>query len=125
MSLASAGAALASSWASRTSASPLAYCSQHPSRPQQSKGRKEVQPPSQADVARMTALAGELTPPSFAAYLLTAVWSVARPGELDALRWEGPRLSGPRRICIESQLVMPTPARITTPKHDSKRERSR
>ena len=32
-------------------------------------------------------LADELTPPSFAAYLLTACWSAARPGELDALRW--------------------------------------
>ena len=52
-----------------------------------SKGRKEVQPPSQADVARMIALADELTPPSFAAWLLTACWSAARPGELDALQW--------------------------------------
>jgi hypothetical protein len=31
-------------------------------------------------------LADELTPPSFAAYLLTGVYSAARPGELDALR---------------------------------------
>src|SRR5580704_17085301 len=59
----------------------------------QSKGRKEVQPPDQATTARMLAAADELTPPSFAAYLLTAIWSAARPGELDALcgrTWTSP-----------------------------------
>ncbi len=86
---------------------------------QQSKGRKEVQPPSQADVARMTALADELTPPSFAAYLLTAVWSAARPGELDALRWEDLDFQG-ETIRIERQWNVHT-RKLTTPKHDSKR----
>ena len=52
-----------------------------------SKGRKDVQPPDQATVARMIAAADTLTPPSFAAYLRTACWSAARPGELDALKW--------------------------------------
>ena len=52
----------------------------------QSKGRKEVQPPDQAQIAALLDAADELTPPSFAAYLLTAVYSAARPGELDALQ---------------------------------------
>ena len=51
------------------------------------RGRKDVQPPSQADIARFIASADELTPPSFAAYLDVAVHSGMRPGELDALRW--------------------------------------
>ena len=38
--------------------------------------------------AAMIAAADELTPPSFAAYVLTACWSAARPGELDALQWD-------------------------------------
>jgi integrase len=46
-----------------------------------------VQPPSQAEIAQFIALADELTPPSFAAYLDVAVHSGMRPGELDALRW--------------------------------------
>ena len=52
------------------------------------RGRKDVQPPDQAKVAEMLAAADELTPPSFAAYLLTACWSAALPGELDALQWD-------------------------------------
>jgi integrase len=52
-----------------------------------SHGRRDTQPPSQADVARLIALADELTPPSFAAYLDVAVHEGMRPGELDALRW--------------------------------------
>ena len=52
-----------------------------------SRGRRDTQPPSQADVARLIALADELTPPSFAAFLDVAVHEGMRPGELDALRW--------------------------------------
>jgi integrase len=51
------------------------------------RGRRDVQPPTQADIARLVALADELTPPSFAAYLDVAVHTGMRPGELDALRW--------------------------------------
>jgi integrase len=51
------------------------------------RGRRDTQPPTQADIARFIALADELTPPSFAAYLHTAVYEGMRPGELDALRW--------------------------------------
>lgn len=85
----------------------------------QSKGRKDVQPPDQATVARMTALADELTPPSFAAYLLTAVWSAARPGELDALRWDDLDFRA-GDIRIERQWNVKTRT-VTVPKHDSRR----
>ena len=84
-----------------------------------SKGRKEVQPPDQATVARMIASAEELTPPSFAAYLLTACWSAARPGELDALRWTDVDFQT-EEIRIERQWNVRT-AKITQPKHGSRR----
>ena len=54
----------------------------------QSRGRRDIQPPAQKDAARLIALADELTPPSFAAYLHTDVYEGVRPGELDALRWD-------------------------------------
>jgi integrase len=53
-----------------------------------SRGRRDTQPPNQVQIARFVALADELTPPSFAAYLHTAVYEGMRPGELDALRWD-------------------------------------
>ena len=53
-----------------------------------SRGRRDTQPPGQADIARFVALADELTPPSFAAFLHVAVYEGMRPGELDALRWD-------------------------------------
>jgi hypothetical protein len=53
----------------------------------QSRGRRDTQPPTQAEISRFVALAGELTPPSFAAYLDVAVHEGMRFGELDALRW--------------------------------------
>jgi integrase len=52
-----------------------------------SRGRRDTQPPGQAEIAKLIALADELTPPSFAAYLDVAVHEGMRPGELDALRW--------------------------------------
>jgi integrase len=84
-----------------------------------SKGRKELQPPGQAEVARMIALAGELTPPSFAAWLATACWSAARPGELDALRWDDLDFSA-ETITITRQWNAKVRS-ITGPKHDSRR----
>jgi integrase len=53
-----------------------------------SRGRRDTQPPTQTEMARFVALADELTPPSFAAFLHTAVYEGMRPGELDALSWE-------------------------------------
>jgi integrase len=84
-----------------------------------SRGRKDVQPPDQATVARMIAAAGELTPPSFAGYLATACWSAARPGELDALRWSDVDFQADS-IRIERQWNVKV-ARITDPKHGSRR----
>jgi integrase len=43
---------------------------------------------SQVDIAGFVALADELTPPSFAAFLQVAVYEGMRPGELDGLRWD-------------------------------------
>jgi integrase len=83
------------------------------------RGRKDVQPPGQAQVADMIAAADELTPPSFAAYLLTACWSAARPGELDALRWDDLDLER-ETIRIERQWNVHV-RKITPPKHDSRR----
>jgi integrase len=51
-------------------------------------GRRNVQPPTQVDAARLIALADELTPPSFAAYLHFAIYEGTRPGENDGLRVE-------------------------------------
>jgi len=84
-----------------------------------SKGRKDVQPPDQATVARMIATADELAPPSFAAYLLTACWSAARPGELDALRWADVDFTA-EAIRIERQWNVKV-AKVTAPKHGSRR----
>lgn len=84
-----------------------------------SKGRKEIQPPDQAATAKMIAAADELTPPSFAAYLLTAVWSAARPGELDALQWCDLNFQA-EEIRIERQWNAKV-AKLTPPKHGSRR----
>jgi len=84
-----------------------------------SKGRKDAQPPDQATVARMIAAADQLTPPSFAAYLLTACWSAARPGELDALRWTDLDFMA-EAIRIERQWNVKT-RKLTAPKHGSRR----
>ena len=54
---------------------------------QQSRGRRDVQPPAEAETAHLVALADDLTPPSFAAYLDVAIHEGTRPGELDALMW--------------------------------------
>jgi integrase len=54
----------------------------------QGRGRRDVQPPTQVDAARMIELADELTPPTFAAYLHFAIHEGTRPGEGDALRWD-------------------------------------
>jgi integrase len=85
----------------------------------QLRGRKDIKPPDQATAARMLAAADESTPPSFAAWLLTAVWSAARPGELDALRWTDVDFQA-EEIRIERQWNAKTRT-ITGPKHGSVR----
>jgi integrase len=83
------------------------------------RGRKDVKPPSQAKIADMIAAADELTPPSFAAYLMTACWSAARPGELDALQWDDLDFVA-ETIRIERQWNVKA-RKLTAPKHDSRR----
>jgi integrase len=84
-----------------------------------SKGRKNVQPPAPGEVARLVALADELTPPSFAAYLFTACYSAMRPGELDALQWTDLDFTpGGESIRIDRQWNVKA-KKITPPKHGS------
>jgi integrase len=86
-----------------------------------SRGRKDVQPPDPATIARLIATADELTPPSFAAYLLTASYTAARPGELDALRWTDLDFTPDAEVVrIERQWNVKA-KKITPPKHDSRR----
>lgn len=85
-----------------------------------SRGRKDKQPPSQAKVAEMIEWANRLTPPSFAAYLHTAAFEGARPGELDALRWSDVDFPADR-IRIERQWNAKT-REFTLPKHGVRRE---
>ena len=83
----------------------------------QSRGRRDVQPPAEAETAHLVALADRLTPPSFAAYLDTAVHEGMRPGELDALRWADLDFtSGAETIVVERQWNVKTP-QLTLPKH--------
>jgi integrase len=83
----------------------------------QSRGRRDVQPPAEAEAARLIALGDELTPPPFAAYLDVAIHEGARPGELDALRW--PELDftpGAETISIDWQWNARS-RKLTRPKH--------
>ena len=83
----------------------------------QSRGRRDVQPPAEAAAARMIALADELTPPSFAAYLDVAIHEGPRPGELDALQWADLDFTpGAESIRIERQWNVKARA-LTLPKH--------
>jgi integrase len=58
------------------------------------KGNKEKQPPTEEQAWTLIEHARAMTPPSFAAYLEVACWTAARPGELDALRWDWVDLDG-------------------------------
>jgi integrase len=83
----------------------------------QSRGRRDVQPPAEAEAARMVALADELTPPSFAGYLDVSIHEGARPGELDALRWDDLDFTpGAETIHIERQWNVKV-RKFTLPKH--------
>jgi integrase len=80
-----------------------------------SRGRRDTQPPSQAEIARFVALADELTPPSFAAYLDVAVHEGVRPGELDALRWD--RIDFQAQTILVDQQWCAKTREFTAPKH--------
>ena len=83
----------------------------------QSRGRRNVQPPAEAEAQRMIALADELTPPTFAAYLDVSIHEGPRPGELDALRWDDLDFTpGAESICIERQWNVKV-RKLTVPKH--------
>lgn len=83
------------------------------------RGRKNVQPPNEIQVGRMIEVADAMTPPSFAAYILTACWTAARPGELDALRWTDLDFEA-EEIRIERQWNVKA-RKLSLPKHDSRR----
>ena len=88
---------------------------------QQSRGPQGLQPPAPGEVARLIALADELTPPCFAAYLFTRATRAMRPGELDALRLDDLDFTpGAETIRIERQWNAKT-RKITPPKHGSVR----
>ena len=80
-----------------------------------SRGRRDTQPPTQTEAAHFVALADELTPPSFAAYLLVAVYEGMRPGELDALRWSKIDFQA-GTIRVDEQWNVKS-KKITLPKH--------
>jgi integrase len=65
------------------------------------------------------ALADELTPPSFAAYLDVAVHEGMRPGELDSLRWD--RIDFQRGTVVVDQQWNSIEHAFTPPKHGSVR----
>jgi integrase len=86
-------------------------------RRRQSRGRRDVQPPAQADAMRLIALADALTPRSFAAYVHTGIFEGVRPGELDALMWDDLDFTpGAESIVIERQWNAKV-RKLTSPKH--------
>ena len=84
-----------------------------------SRGRRDTQPPNQAEIARFVTLADELTPPSFAAYLDVAIHEGMRPGELDALRWD--RIDFQAGTILVDQQWCAKTREFTTPKHGHSR----
>jgi integrase len=84
-----------------------------------SRGRRDTQPPDQVEIARFVALADDLTPPSFAGYLNTAVYEGMRPGELDALRWSKIDFQA-ETILVDEQWNAKT-REFTPPKHGTVR----
>ena len=79
------------------------------------RGRRDTQPPGQAEIARFVQLANELTPPSFAAFLHTAVYDGMRPGELDALAWE--QIDFQAGTIVVNRQWNAKVAELTAPKH--------
>jgi integrase len=83
----------------------------------QSRGRRDIQPPAEGDARRLIALADELTPPSFAAYLDVAVHEGTRPGELDALRWDDVDFTPGREVILIERQWNARTGKLTLPKH--------
>ena len=84
------------------------------------KGRRDQQPPSEAQVWRMIAHARTLACPSFAAWLQVAAFTGMRPGELDALRWE--RVDFERHRIIVAEQFNAATRTFDTPKNHLRRE---
>jgi integrase len=82
-----------------------------------SRGRRDTQPPTQTEIARFVALADELTPPSFAAYLDVGIHEGMRSGELDALRWD--RIDFQAGTIVVDQQWNAIERAFTPPKHGS------
>lgn len=80
-----------------------------------SRGRRDRQPPAQAKAAELITVANRMTPPSFAAYVHTAVHEGMRPGELDALPWTALDFQV-GTILVERQWNAKT-RKFTLPKH--------
>ena len=80
-----------------------------------SRGRRDTQPPTQLGIARFVAIADELTPPSFAAFLHSGAYVGMRPGELDALTWEQVDFQA-ETIVVDRQWNAKT-RKFTLPKH--------
>lgn len=83
-------------------------------------GRRDQQPPSEAQLWQIIASAEEVACPSFAAWLQVAAFTGLRPGELDALRWERVQLERDR-IVVAEQFNAATRT-FDTPKNHRQRE---
>jgi integrase len=78
-------------------------------------GNRNRQPPDEETVWRLIAAARALSGPGFAAWLQVACFSGARPGELDALRWDAVDLAA-ARLRIAEQFSAATRT-FTAPKN--------
>jgi integrase len=78
-------------------------------------GNRGRQPPDVDAMERLVVLARRLTPPSFAGYFTFACLSGARPGELDALRWDRVRWDDREVDLVEQWNVKAK--RFTEPKY--------
>ena len=80
-----------------------------------SRGRRDKQPPGLAKSAELLTVADRITPPSFAAFIHTAVYQGMRPGELDALAWD--RLDFQARTILVDRQWNAKSRKFTPPKH--------
>lgn len=83
-------------------------------------GRRDQQPPTEEMVWSLISHARDLTSPFFAAWLQVACFTGMRPGELDALRWNGIDLERSRIVVAEQ--FSSRVGLFTTPKNGRVRE---